>query len=156
MIEALLQERAFRSLMETHAREIVELLVERGSSFSILCNIALVEFDPPLPEAITRSFHPLTLFVLAGYTFSSIETDEKNLCFEAGFGTENMGSFVTVPWRSLLQIILQDEESAQDSVLFINLAATLDDNEPREIEEEGVKSSMEALLSNPENHRFKK
>ncbi|CAE10139.1 hypothetical protein [Wolinella succinogenes] len=156
MIEQIIKDRKFKNLMEAHAKAVIEYLLSKQITFSILCNVGLVEFNPPLPESITSSFRPLTLFVLAGYTFESIELDHHNLYFEAGFGAQNLGSFVTVPLYSILQIILQDSNNIQDSTLFVNLTAGNDSFEVNLEDEEGVKSSMEALLSNPENQRFKK
>ena len=100
----------------------------------------------------------MTVFILAGYTFESLEMDEKNLYFEAGFGEENLGSFVTTPLESIVQILLpNDEDIRSDFCIYINLLATfIEAKEGIEKEDDGVNSSMRALLSNPKNHKFKK
>lgn len=155
MIENIVKDYNYKEIMEEHAKEVIDYLLDNGINFSILCNVALVDFDPEIPEGISQNFKPLTLFVLAGYTFDSIKVDDENLHFEAGFGPDNFGSFVTVPLFGILQIILED------SVLFVNLTAgteefreKIDKNSSKD--DDGVKNSMEALLSNPENKKFAK
>lgn len=150
MIDEVIKDRMFKEKMELHAREVVEYLVHKNEPFSILCNISLTEFDPPLPEEIASSFKPLTLFVLAGYTFESLNVDDEYIYFEAGFGPNNIGSFVTVPLFGILQIIVDE------SVLFVNLTAGSEEFRQQKEEEEGVKNSMKALLDNPENRKLLK
>ncbi len=73
---------------------------------------------------------------------------EDELIFEAGFGQENIGSFVSVPLSAILQIVIEE------TPILINLSIP---KEPEEKDNGGVEKSMEALLSNPENQKlFKK
>ncbi|MGP1449998.1 MAG: hypothetical protein ACTTJS_02570 [Wolinella sp.] len=155
MINKIINDRDFHEIMKAHAFDVIDYLLEREITFSILCNIARVKFAPELPEEITKNFRTFTLFVLAGYTFESIDLDEKNLYFEAGFGAENIASFVTVPLGSIFQVVIQDVENIHEAPLFINPSATCDELECDD-NNDGVRSSMEALLSNPENQRFKR
>lgn len=150
MIDDIIKDRNFKERMEEHAREVIEYLLEKEESFSILCNISLVEFEPELPEEISGNFKPLTLFVLAGYTFESITIDEEFIYFEAGFGPDNFGSYVTVPLFGILQIIIDE------SVLFVNLTAGTEEFKTQKEEEEGIENSMRALLNNPENKKLLK
>ena len=151
MLHELLSDENFSSVMKLHARELIEMLLRKGVNFSVLTNISSVRFDPPLPEEISSTFKPITLFVLAGYTFESPQTDEENLYFEAGFGTDNIGSFVTVPFSSVLQIIIEE------TPIFINLSIpSKNSKEVKKEKKNGIKRSMEALMSNPENRALLK
>lgn len=91
-----------------------------------------------------------SLFVLSGYTFESIEVGEEFLQFEAGFGENNDGSFVSVPFGAIIRIALYSDTNLQENVLFMNLFASLDDTAPSK----GMANSMRALLQNPENQHL--
>lgn len=114
-----------------------------------------------LPEHISSTFAEMTLFILAGHTFKSIELGEKELSFEAGFGSENIGSLVTLPYESVVQILVQDNDLLQEIPLFTNVSEphlyniTGDEiAKIEEIQQEGLNHSSSALASNPENSRF--
>ena len=121
MIGKLIKDHAFAEMMNEHAEDVLEFLVEEGVEFGILCNLSEVSFDPPLPEEVAAGLKPLTLFVLAGFTFESarIDFEQRELIFEAGFGPENFGSVVSVPVGAVIQI------SIEDTVIFINLTASV-------------------------------
>lgn len=147
MLEGLLGSEEFHGLMKKHAKEVLEMLLKRGVNFSILTNIADVTFDPALPSHISQNFKPITMFFLAGYTFESTQIYNGRISFEAGFGSDNFGSLVSLPIEAILQIIIEEIP------VFINLstppkAAVL---VPKET---GIKRSMEALMSNPNNHNL--
>lgn len=151
----------FRAMMVLHAKEIIHFLVREGVSFSLLCNIKHIKFDPSLPEHISSTFAEMTLFILAGYTFKSIELSEKELNFEAGFGSENIGSLVTLPYESIVQILIQDNDLLQEIPLFTNVSephlyniAADELARIEEIQQKGLSHSSFALASNPENSRF--
>lgn len=150
MLDTIIKDRKYRDMMVNHVQDMIGYLIDRGISFTILCNVDVADFDPKLPEEISKNFKSITMFVLAGYTFESATCDSENLYFEAGFGPENIGSYVTVPLYSILQLIVDE------SVLFINLSAGNDEIKIQKEEDEGVKKSMDALLSNPENQKFHK
>lgn len=141
MAQRILGDSDFSYMMKTHIAEILELLMQRGQFFSILTNITNVTFDPQLPAEITSNFKPITLFVIAEYTFESSSIDDDYLYFEAGFGQENVGSVVTIPLNSIVQILIEE------TPIFINLAMEL----VIEKQEESVKKSTNIFLSNPEN-----
>ncbi len=141
MAQRILGDKAFSELMKIHIAEILELLMQRGQFFSILTNIARVDFNPPLPKEIKAHFKPITLFVVAEYTFESASIDEEFLYFEAGFGTENIGSVVTIPLTSIVQILIEE------TPIFINLAIERESKH----KDEKIKKSMNIFLSNPEN-----
>ena len=141
MAQRILGDSDFSRMMKLHIAEILELLMQRGQFFSILTNISNITFDPALPSEITSHFKPITLFVIAEYTFESSSIDDENLYFEAGFGQENIGSVVTIPLNAIVQILIEE------TPIFINLAM---ETVP-EKKEESVKKSTNIFLSNPAN-----
>ncbi len=149
MLQTTLSDDKFCDMMIEHIRDILDFLLENGINFSILTNISEVNFDPALPVEIGDSFKPITMFVLAGYTFESVSVYDDMISFEAGFGADNFGSLVSAPISSILQIIVED------TPIFINLSISLNRKELKK-QKNGVKKSMEALLSNPENQKFLK
>ena len=142
----------FRKLMQNHIEELIIYFFKTQQNFGILCKVEDISFEPELPDYIASEFRPMTLFFLAGYTFETAHIDGDRLIFEAGFGSENIGSFVTVPLLSILQIIVDE------TPIFVNLATyEKRKNEEKAVKnDDGIKNSMEALLSNPENKKFKK
>ncbi len=152
MLINILNDDEFALLMQRHIEEMLVYLFEHDQHFGILCRIENLDFDPPLPEHITSQFHPMTLFFLAGYTYDSARIEENMLIFEAGFGEENIGSFVTVPLLSIVQVIVDE------TPIFINHAvykevAPKTEQEPSP---DGIENSMAALMANPENRKFLK
>jgi hypothetical protein len=145
-VQRILGDVEFSNLMRVHIQDIIELLLNRGEFFSILTNIHNVTFEPPLPEHISKNFKPITLFVIAEYTFESCSLDENFLYFEAGFGEENIGSLITIPLGSIVQIIIGE------TPVFINLS--LEQN--KEEKDNAVKKSTNIFLSNPENKKILK
>ncbi len=149
MLQSVLSDPLFSHEMKRHVKKTLELLLQSGTNFSILTNVAEVSFDPDLPQEISSTFKPITLFVLAGYTFESCVVDEWGISFEAGFGSDNYGSLVSVPLLSVLQVMVDE------TPILINLSVEAE-KKPKPTSK-GVKRSMEALLSNPENKKlFKK
>lgn len=149
MLQSVLNDVEFSKEMKRHVKEVLEILLKKGINFSILTNVSEISFDPPLPEEISSSFKPITMFVLAGYTFESCIVDDWGISFEAGFGHENFGSLVSVPMLSVLQVIVVE------TPILINLSVEVPEK-PKKDKTEGVKRSMEALLSNPENEKLLK
>lgn len=149
MLHKMLSDEKFCDMMEEHIEDVLVYLFEQNMNFSIFTNISEVEFSPSLPKHITDNFKPITMFVLAGYTFESAVIEDGILSFEAGFGSENIGSVVSIPLLAILQILIEE------TPILINLSIN-ESLKDRKKEEKGVKKSMEALLSNPENQRLLK
>ena len=153
MLENIIQDRDFAQLMKKNIQELIVLFFQKEQNFGILCKIEDVSFEPELPESINTEFRPLTLFFLAGYTFETARIENNMLIFEAGFGSDNFGSIVSVPLLSILQIIIDE------TPVFINISAykeEADEEEVKNVDERGVKNSMASFLSNPENSKFLK
>lgn len=148
MLENVIENRKFASLMQKHIQEMILHFFEAEQNFGVLCKISEATFDPELPEEINDSFHNLTLFFLAGYTFETARIEDDCLVFEAGFGADNFGSVVRVPLRSIMQIIIDE------TPVLINLAHSTEPIEKEEVGSKGVENSMASFLSNPENSKF--
>lgn len=151
MLENIIQDRDFAQLMKKNILELIVLFFQKEQNFGILCKIEDVSFEPELPESINAEFRPITLFFLAGYTFETARIEDDLLIFEAGFGSDNIGTIVSVPLLSILQIIV-------DKIpVLINISSYKGETKKKEdIDESGVKNSMASFLSNPENSKFLK
>ncbi|RDU72692.1 hypothetical protein CQA66_03575 [Helicobacter aurati] len=151
----------FEEILVQHAKEIIQHLLHYKIHFYLQCCVEKVHFDPILPADITATFQPLIDFVLAGYTFESIELWENEISFEAGFGKENFASIITVPFSVIVQIIVPTQDRiVRDLCLFVNTISLLDLESPnkeqtQEKEEELLASSKNAILSNPDNQFLK-
>jgi len=152
LLENIIQDRDFAQLMKKNIQELIVLFFQKEQNFGILCKIEDVSFEPELPESINTEFRPLTLFFLAGYTFETARIENNLLIFEAGFGSDNFGSIVSVPLLSILQIIIDE------TPVLINISAYKEEEskEKDNVDESGVENSTASFLSNPENSKFLK
>ena len=151
----------FKGMMLSHLKDMLLFLLKEGISFNILCDMKQAHFAPQLPSHISDTFNDITLFVLAGYTFESIELGEKGISFEAGFGNENIGSLVSITYEGIVQILLHDNDLLREIPLFTNVSHPCFYNLSTEeldiitsVQEEGLEHSRLAFISNPENSRF--
>ncbi len=150
MLIDIIKDDGFASLMNKHIEEVLIYLFEQDQNFGILCKIDHVTFEPELPEDVSSEFRQMTLFFLAGYTFESARLQDGYLSFEAGFGNENIGSIVTLPILSILQIIIDE------TPVFVNLASIKENKRCNKEIDSGINNSMASFLSNPENKKFVK
>jgi len=146
----LIEDRDFAKIMQKNIESLIILLFEKDQNFGILCKIEHITFEPALPSEIRAEFRPMTLFFLAGYTFDTASIVGDKLVFEAGFGSDNFGSIVTVPLLSIMQIIVDE------TPLLINLSSYKKESAApaKKADEDGVENSMASFLSNPENSKF--
>jgi len=140
----LFQTPEYRTLMEEHIEKTIGYLFNKNQEFALACEIKYIDFNPELPSDIKEAFNETVLFVLSGYTYESAHLDVGYFSFEAGFGSENFGSTVTVPLLAIKQIFVGDHP------IVFNLAQPIDKKDVSK------KSSMEALLNNPENKKLLK
>ena len=140
----LFQTPEYRTLMEEHIEKTIGYLFNKNQEFALACEIKHVDFNPELPSDIKETFKDIVLFVLSGYTYETAKLDSGYFSFEAGFGPENVGSTVTLPLLAIKQV------SVGDHPIVLNLA------HPMDREKVAKKSSMEALLNNPENKKLLK
>lgn len=146
MLYDILQEEEFSQILKNHAKDLLTYFLEKNEPFGVLVKSEDLKFNPILPENITNNFGEFVLFVIANYTLESSYIENGNFIFEAGFGSENIGSVVTAPIESIFQIIIDE------TPIFLNLSATI----KKRKKDNSVKNSMEALLSNPENQKLLK
>ena len=146
----LLQTPEYRTLIQKHIFETIKYLFNKNQEFALACEVKYITFTPDLPEDIKNSFDDKVLFILSGFTFESAQLDEENFSFEAGFGSDNFGSTVSFPLLAIKQLFLGDNP------IVINLANPVIESDKREKESASKKSSMEALLKNPENKKLLK
>ena len=133
----------FQELIQNHCKEQINFFISKGIDFSVVANISNITFDPELPNSIKDNLSKFSLFTLAGYTFQSAYIKEESLFFEAGFGKDNFGSLVQIPFSSIFQII------KNDNIVFINISATLEN-----IDKNPKNKSMNVFKKNPNNSRF--
>lgn len=146
MIFNIVEDINYRDMLEGQIFEVIEYLINKNEEFSITANINGVDFEPAMPDSISKNFSHFTLFTLSNYTYESIILTEKTITFEAGFGSENFGSHVTIPLYAIFQIVIEE------SILFLNPTATVEKYfEEDEIEEEQVSRSMNAFTMNKNN-----
>ena len=143
----LLQTPEYRTLIQTHIFETIKYLFNKNQEFALACEVKYITFTPDLPEDIKNSFDDKVLFILSGFTFESAQLNEESFSFEAGFGSENFGSTVSLPLLAIKQVFVGDNP------IVINLANPVIEKEK---ESASKKSSMEALLKNPENKKLLK
>jgi hypothetical protein len=141
----LFQSDEYRALIHDHLYNTLAFLLENGQDFAIAAEVEYMQIVPELPEEIIRHFGETALFVLAGYTFESAYIDKNNLYFEAGFGEENIGAHVLVPFLSIKQILVHEYPIA------LNIASP---SSPQQEHNVSPEHSMNALLRNPENQKL--
>ena len=146
MIFNIVEDVNYREMLENQIFEVIEYLINKDEEFSITANIKGVEFNPEVPDSINKSFPKFTLFTLSNYTYESIILTEKSITFEAGFGSENFGSHVTVPLYAIFQIVIEE------SILFLNPTATVEKYFEKVQEDKDQESrSMNAFTMNNKN-----
>ena len=140
----LFQTPEYRTLIKEHIERTIGYLFNKNQEFALACEIKHVNFNPELPTSVKEAFNDTVLFVLSGYTYETAKLEAGYFSFEAGFGSENFGSTVTVPLLAIKQLFVGDHP------IVFNLA------HPEDKEKIAKKSSMEALLNNPENKKLLK
>jgi hypothetical protein len=146
----LLQTPEYRTLIQSHIFETIKFLFNKNQEFALACEVKYITFTPELPSEIKDTFDDTVLFILSGFTFESAQLDEEYFSFEAGFGSDNFGSTVSLPLLAIKQLFLGDNP------IVINLANPVIESEKKKEASASKKSSMEALLKNPENKKLLK
>lgn len=140
----------FEKLQDKQCESVINFLLSEKIHFSLFCLIDRVKFMPELPREIMENFQPISLFVLKGYTFDSIELTARGIIFEAGFGSENIGRYVEIGFRDILQVIITNPKD-KDVPVFTRLSCKdLFDC----TQEDELQKSMEAIMSNPHNKQY--
>ena len=146
MIFNIVEDIQYKNMLEGQIFQVMEYLVNKDEEFSITANIKGVSFNPEIPESISETFAHFTLFTLSNYTYETIVLTENSISFEAGFGSENFGSVVTVPLYAVFQIVIDE------SILFLNPTATVEKYFVKEsLSENQINRSMNAFTLNNKN-----
>ena len=153
MVIDIIEDRNYKAIIENQIYEVIDFMIDKDQEFSITANINSVSFDPPIPQSIAEGFSHYTLFTLANYTYESIQLTQDDISFEAGFGSENFGSVVTVPLSGIFQIVLDE------SILYLNPTATVEKYFVKKViieedEEDQESRSMNAFKMNSKNKKL--
>lgn len=143
MTKNIIENKKFKDLMSSQIKQLIEFILKEDEEFSIVANINGITFTPELPKNVMKNMSKFSLFVLSNYTYSTIQLDDEKISFEAGFGNENFGSVVSIPYHRVFQIV------KDDALLFINSVASIDN-----IQEDKTKKSMDIFKNNPKNKKF--
>lgn len=108
----------YHKIVSGQVKEIISFLTKESVEFGITSNVQAVGFSPDLPSVIKSKLSPFPMFMLANYSFESLKLYDDYLEFEAGFGKENFGSVVNIPYLAIFQIVLDE------SILYLNPIAT--------------------------------
>ncbi len=147
MIIDVIEDIKYRNLMEEQIKDIIDYLLVHNEEFSITANLKGVKFSPEIPQTIADNFSKFTMFTLSNYTYSTIEVTDNSISFEAGFGEENFGATVTIPFYAVFQVVIND------SILFVNPTATVEKYflKEEESKKNQVSRSRNAFSMNPKN-----
>ncbi|MDY0321655.1 MAG: hypothetical protein RBR23_07995 [Arcobacteraceae bacterium] len=108
----------YHKIVSKQVKEIISFLTKESIEFGITSNVQAVQFSPELPSVIKNKLSPFPMFMLANYSFESLKLYDDYLEFEAGFGKENFGSVVNIPYLAIFQVVLDE------SILYLNPVAT--------------------------------
>ncbi|PLY07997.1 MAG: hypothetical protein C0625_03355 [Arcobacter sp.] len=140
MINNIIENTEYKDLVSSQIKDTISFLLEQNQEFAITANIDAVKFNPELPSATFEQLSKFSLFILANYTYSTIKLDDDSIYFEAGFGSENFGSTVKVPFFAIFQIVVEE------SILFVNSVATVD-----KFNKDAKEKSFNVFKNNPNN-----
>lgn len=140
MINNIIENVKYKDLVSKQVKDTISFLLEQNQEFAITANIGAIKFDPELPSTTFEQLSKFSLFVLKNYTYTTIKLDDNHFSFEAGFGSENFGSVVEIPYHSVFQIVLDE------SILFVNSVATVD-----KFNKDTREKSLNAFKNNPNN-----
>ena len=146
MVSDIIESNDFKNIMIKQIHEMINFMLEKDSEFAITVNVEGATFSPTLPTSIEKKLSKFSLFVLSNYTYSTIKIDDKIISFEAGFGTENFGSTVTIPLEAIFQIVIED------SILLINPVATV--AKFNDSSKASLNKSINVFKNNPNNQKF--
>ncbi len=143
MINNIIENIEYKNLVSSQVKDTIKFLLEQNQEFAITANIDALEFNPELPSTTFEQLSKFSLFVLSNYTYTTIKLDNGFLYFEAGFGSENFGSTVKVPFYSIFQIVVDE------SILFVNSVATVD-----KFNKDTKEKSLNIFKNNPNNKKL--
>ncbi len=140
MINNIIENNEYKDLVSSQVKDTIQFLLNQNQEFAITANLDAIKFNPELPNNTYQQLSKFSLFVLSNYTYSTINLENEDFSFEAGFGSENFGSTVKIPYYAVFQIVVGE------SILFVNSVATVDkfNNDTKE-------KSYNIFKNNPNN-----
>lgn len=140
MINDIIEDNEYKDLVSTQVKDTMDFLLKKGEEFAVTANVDAIKFNPELPKATKDQLSKFSLFVLSNYTYSTVSLEDGYFTFEAGFGSENFGSTVTVPFHAVFQVVVGE------SILFVNSVATVD-----KFNKDAKEKSLNVFKNNPNN-----
>lgn len=118
MLEKITNDEKFKELTLKNIEGILEIILEKNIEFGILARFENVKITPQMPEEFNEHFEKegVIFLMLANYTLQSAYLQNSKLIFEAGFGDDDIGREVEIPFFAIKQIIVEN------NVLAINTA----------------------------------
>lgn len=150
MIEQVANSVKMQNMLQKHAKEMITVLHQENLHFSIICDTSLIRFSPPLSRQMKERLGKIAAFILSGYSFQSLEINENYFEFEAGLVMQNgedLGTTLEIPYHSVMQIVVQDENENQSIMVYCNPFEFTPTPE--------VEDSMLAILSNNSHILYK-
>lgn len=150
MIEQVANSAKMQNLLQRHAKEIITTLFQEDLHFSVVCDTSFIRFTPALGAEMRERLGKVAVFILSGYSFQSLEIGESHFEFEAGLVMQNgedLGTILEIPYHSVMQIVIQDDNEAQSIMVYCN---------PFEFtQSQEVEDSMMAILSSNAHFLYK-
>ena len=144
MFNDVIESYEYKELIESQIKEQISFLLSKDQEFSVVLNVEKIAFNPELPKDLMEKINHFALFTLSNYTYTTISLYSDFLTFETGFGEENIGSVLSVPYYTILQIIVDDK------AIFVNHTAAVDEFKIQKQE----RSSADVFKNNPKNRKF--
>ncbi|MCF6244735.1 MAG: hypothetical protein L3J43_06830, partial [Sulfurovum sp.] len=139
-----------------HISKTISYFFEKQQEFSVACEVKHIVFSPELPHEIQKSFDEVVLFIVSGYTYESATLDDESFSFEAGFGSDNFGSTVTIPLLAIKQIFIGENPIVFNLAEHNDTTSSNAQKNSTAASDASMKTSMESLLNNPENKKLLK
>lgn len=155
MIINLFQTKEYKALISEHISKTISYFFEKQQEFSVACEVKHIVFTPELPQDIQENFDEVVLFIVSGYTYESATLDDEYFSFEAGFGSDNFGSTVTIPLLAIKQIFVGENPIVFNLAEHSEVKASNTDTKTS-VNTSNMDASMKSLLNNPENKKLLK
>lgn len=157
----LFQTKEYKALIAEHILKTITYFFEKQQEFSVACEVKHIEFSPELPHDIQENFDEVVLFIVSGYTYESASIDDHYFSFEAGFGSDNFGSTVSIPLLAIKQIFIGENPIVFNLAEHNDIKPSSMDTRKSSMKDSteapmnaSMKASMKSLLNNPENKKL--
>lgn len=109
MSKQFLDTQEFKEIMNDNIRSVIKYLNENSERFQLVVNSSIITFNPELPEHIKSEVvqgEGVNLILdIVNYAKQSFKITDNSVSFETGFGSDNVGSVVTIPFQAIFNII---------------------------------------------------